>query len=186
MKSKDKRTKARGTVEGTSEPAFGQTTTPEKTDMATPPEVEATLARLHSHRNVKGLLILSSETGKVIRYSGAMLEEGAASGTASAGNGNGDDTISNGARREASSDSASAVPEPAAVAGGASGSSAGPSIHPTVKRYADAVRRIVENSRLGVEELDDQVSTSQLLIVRYSRASAWCLQIQLRGVDLTC
>lgn len=122
----------------------------------TPPEVEATLARLHSHRNVKGLLILSSETGQVIRYSGAMLEEGAA-GSA----GSNDEALVNGARREASSDSAAAAAASAesatADADGTSGPASGVSIHPTVKRYADAVRRIVENSKLGVEEeLDDQ------------------------------
>ena len=123
----------------------------------TPPEVEATLARLHSHRNVKGLLILSSETGQVIRYSGAMLEEGPA---AAGSTGSSDDALVNGARREASSDSAAASAESAAAgAGGTSGPASGLSIHPTVKRYADAVRRIVENSKLGVEELDDQVST---------------------------
>ena len=126
----------------------------------TPPEVEATLARLHSHRNVKGLLILSSETGQVIRYSGAMLEEGAAGST-----GTSDEALVSGVRREASSDSAAAAAGSAesatAGAGGTSGPASGVSIHPTVKRYADAVRRIVENSKLGVEELDDQVSMTR-------------------------
>lgn len=109
-----------------------------KTDkMAAPSEVEATIARLSGHRGVKGVLILASDSGRVIRYTGSMLEDPASSGSA------------------LNVDADTSMQE-ATTNGDASHAK---TISGPVKRYADMVRRIVENTKQGVEEVDEQVST---------------------------
>ena len=102
-------------------------------------EVEATITRLSSHRGVKGILILSSESGRVIRFTGSMLEDPAAGSAAAASAVNGD-----------------AIDTPLEVTTNGDASHARQITGP-VKRYADMVRRIVENSKQGVEEVDEQV-----------------------------
>lgn len=103
--------------------------------MSNASEAEATIARLSSHKGVKGILILSSESGKIIRYHGTMLEDPAAGPTL------------NGDTGDASSQDIASGDEPLAKA-----------ISTPAKRYAAMVRRIVENSKQGVEEVDEQVS----------------------------
>ena len=103
--------------------------------MSAPNEVEATITRLSSHRGVKGVLILSSESGKVIRFTGPMLEDPSSATV------NGDTTDGPASQDSTNGDATRSV-----------------MISGPVKRYADMVRRIVENSRQGVEEVDEQVS----------------------------
>lgn len=133
---------------------------------APPPEVESTLQRLSSHRSVRGVLILASDTGKVIRYSGPMLEEHDTASSSSAA----------AAATTAGSNAAAGGPSiPSVIANDdarephAQGLHDGDdaSAHPSsthnaaVKKYADAVRRIVNNSKESVLGLDEQVGRSR-------------------------
>jgi len=118
---------------------------------AAPPEVESTLQRLASHRSVKGVLILATDTGRVIRYSGPMLEEANAPATtatavpAAGGPANGDESF------HRTRDEASHGDEMTSEGG-----AAGMTTNAAVKKYADAVRKIVNNSKEAVLGLDGE------------------------------
>lgn len=118
----------------------------------TPSEVENTLQRLSHHRGVRGVMILSNDTGRVIKHTGSMLE-----GPPSASE-----------EADSSSNKRSPMPEGVegteAVAAGSSGYNTAPMVNATVRKYADAVRRIVTASKEAVHGLDDKVVFLRLVI----------------------
>ena len=98
-------------------------------------EVEATLQRLTSHRSVKGVLVLSNETGRVIRWTGQILEGPTTGSKASS-------AVEDGDNEEATESSkgvrSAEISEPA-------------------KRYAALVRRIVGSAKDEVVNVDKEV-----------------------------
>jgi hypothetical protein len=52
---------------------LGDSSEPGASATPVPPEVESTLSRISSHRNVRGVMVLSRD-GPVIRYSGAIFD----------------------------------------------------------------------------------------------------------------
>lgn len=116
-----------------------------KMNVHAPSEVDSTLQRLSQHRGVRGVLILSNDTGRVIQHTGAMLEGPPGATNEPTGN---------------STAAASSVSDPnedlKEVTGPANGPT-GPMVNATVRKYADAVRHIVASSREAVQGLDEKV-----------------------------
>lgn len=112
-----------------------------------PSEVENTLQRLSHHRGVRGVMILSNDTGKVIKHTGAMLEgpPGAADEAAPSSKTNPSTSTSPGENEAAISQT--------------KGESPAPMVNATVRKYADAVRRIVNSTKEAVQGLDERVSS---------------------------
>ena len=114
---------------------------------STPSEVENTLQRLSHHRGVRGVMILSNETGRVIKHTGAMLEGPPGTTT--------EEAVSS-SKTHTSTSTSSGDNE---VTGARSnGDAAAPMVNATVRKYADAVRRIVTSSREAVQGLDEKVT----------------------------
>lgn len=113
-----------------------------------PSEVEATLQRLSQHRGVRGVMILSNDTGRVLQHTGAMLEAPAGP------------TEENTASESASVPSSDNQEAEKDAAGPANGDTI-PLVNATVRKYADAVRRIVAATKDAVEGLDEKVSISR-------------------------
>jgi hypothetical protein len=109
-----------------------------------PSEVEATLQRLSQHRGVRGVMILSNDTGRVLQHTGAMLETPASPAE--------EDTASESVRRSGSENQE----DEKDAAGPANGHNV-PLVNATVRKYADAVRRIVAATKDAVEGLDEKV-----------------------------
>lgn len=114
-----------------------------------PSEVENTLQRLAHHRGVRGVIIMSNDTGRVIKHTGSMLEgsPGAA-----------DEANTSQHIRQPSSDTSENAEKPSLSSNG----DTAPLVNATVRKYADAVRKIVEASKQAVQGLDDKVMLSSL------------------------
>ena len=114
-------------------------------------EVEETLERLTAHRSVQGVLVLSSESGKVIRWTGQMLEQpGAGSTTSSMSTMTAASTSTAAVAKGDHSEADEAIPAPAGTE----------AISEPAKKYAALVRRIVQSAVDGVSGMDSEVGCS--------------------------
>lgn len=97
-------------------------------------------------------MILSNDTGRVIKHTGSMLE-----GPPSASEEADSSSIKH-------SSIADATEGTEVVAAGSNGHNTAPMVNATVRKYADAVRRIVTASKEAVQGLDDKVKFLRLVI----------------------
>jgi hypothetical protein len=102
-------------------------------------EVEATLSRLSSHKSVKGVLILSTTSGKVIRYTGEMLQ----------------DDKNDSKRRQETSDRNNEDEDDFADA--LIGAEPSGHVSENAKRYARVVKNMVDSAKEGAASLDAEV-----------------------------
>lgn len=113
-----------------------------------PQEVENTLQRLSQHRGVRGVMVLSNESGKVIKHTGSLFD-GLPGPNAENRNGSIEPGLV-----------AAAGEEDAANTSHARAPSATPMINETVRKYADAVRKLVASSADAVGAIDEKVRVS--------------------------
>ncbi|GAA6005895.1 roadblock/LC7 domain-containing protein [Rhodotorula paludigena] len=119
------------------------------TSTTAPPEVEATLNRLASYKNVQGVLILARPNGIILRSTGSLfaLPPATAAAAAHAGDDEGVEGTSNGA-------------EPVAA----------PTTSETARAYAKAAVRMVEAVGSEVRDVDeDKADDLRFLRIRTKR-----------------